>query len=97
MSIKHIVRDRTQTAGKARIHETDVTVEFILRQLASGASVEEIRNSHPQLTEGLILEAIAFAADEFEKAESDAELREWSQEFIEEYRPALEALAKSMV
>lgn len=94
MQTKNIVRDSAVASGKALIKDTNVTVGEILKQLASGATVGEIRQAYPQLTEGLILEAIAFAADEIQRAEDDAELHEWTASFIEQYRPALEALAK---
>ncbi|HLD21176.1 MAG TPA: DUF433 domain-containing protein [Patescibacteria group bacterium] len=94
MKLQNIIRNSVASPGKATIKGTDVTVEFVLEQLASGASVEDIRKQHPSLTEGLVLEAIAFAADELKKQGEDAERTAWTQSFIQEYRPALEALAK---
>ncbi len=94
MVMKNIVRNPTVSSGKATIKGTDVTVEFVLERLASGASVKEIRQQHPALTEGLILEAIAFAASELKRQDEDAERKAWMTSFIQEYRPALEALAK---
>ncbi len=93
MMIKHIVRDPAVAEGKATIQGTDITVNTLLKELSAGVSVGEIREKYPQLTEGLILEAIAYAADVIEKTESDSEIQQWSREFINEYRPALEALA----
>ena len=94
MTIMNIIRNAAVSAGKATIKGTSVTVEFVLERLASGATVQEIRKQHSALTEGLILEAIAFAARELKKQDEDADLKAWSKAFIEEYRPALEALAK---
>lgn len=93
MTIKNIVRNPAVSAGRATIKGTDFTVEFVLEQLAAGVSVQEIRGQHPALTEGLILEAIAFAVQELKKQDDDAELKAWTKEFIDEYRPALQALA----
>lgn len=93
MTIKNIVRNPAVSAGKATIKGTDFSVEFVLEQLASGASIQEIQREHPSLTEGLILEAIAFAVHELKKQDEDTELKTWTMEFIEEYRPALQALA----
>ncbi|MBI5793525.1 DUF433 domain-containing protein [Candidatus Uhrbacteria bacterium] len=94
MTIKHIVRDPAVADGRATIQGTDITVNTLLKELSAGVTVGEIRQKYPELTEGFILEAIAYAADVVEKSESDAELQQWSKAFIEEYRPALEALAK---
>ncbi|MFA4846042.1 MAG: DUF433 domain-containing protein [Patescibacteria group bacterium] len=93
MTIKHIIRDPAVADGKATIQGTDITVNILLKELSVGVSVGEMKEKYPQLTEGLIFEAIAYAADVIEKSESDSELQQWSREFIEEYRPALEALA----
>lgn len=93
MTLKNIVRNPAVCAGKATIKGTDFTVEFVLEQLAAGVSVQKIRGRHPSLAEGFILEAIAFAAQELKKQDENAELKTWTKEFIEEYRPALQALA----
>ena len=49
--------------GKAVIKNTRITVEQIMRKLASGLTIEEIIADHPHLTREDILAAHEFAAD----------------------------------
>jgi uncharacterized protein (DUF433 family) len=49
--------------GKPVIKGTRITVEMILRKLATGMSEEQIRVHHPHLTIEDIRAAAAFAAD----------------------------------
>lgn len=49
--------------GKPVITGTRITVESILRKLAGGMTVQEIRVDHPHLTQEDIYATAAFAAD----------------------------------
>lgn len=49
--------------GKPVIRGTRITVEHILRQLASGMTIDEVLADHPHLTPDDIYAAIDFAAD----------------------------------
>jgi len=55
--------------GKPVIKGTRITVEHVLRKLASGMTVEEIQNDHPHLTPEDIYAAAAFAADHLAQEE----------------------------
>ncbi len=50
-------------SGKPCIRNMRITVEDILRYLASGMSIEEILNDFPELTKNDILVALEFAAN----------------------------------
>lgn len=69
MPYPHIVRNAQILGGKPIISGTRVSVEFLLQSLASGMSIGDILQQYPQLTEGLIREAFAFAATEIERTE----------------------------
>lgn len=49
--------------GKPVITGTRITVEFILEKLAPGATVEQIIEAHPRLSEEAIRAALAFPAE----------------------------------
>jgi uncharacterized protein (DUF433 family) len=49
--------------GKPVIRGTRVTVEIILRKLAEGASIKDLLEAYPRLTERDVQAAISFAAD----------------------------------
>lgn len=49
--------------GKPVIKNTRITVEHVLRKLASGMSIEEIIKDHPHLKPEDILASQEFAAD----------------------------------
>jgi uncharacterized protein (DUF433 family) len=55
--------------GKPVIKGTRITVEQILRKLAGGMTVEEIRADHPHLTAEDIYAATEFAADHLAQEE----------------------------
>lgn len=48
--------------GKPVVAGTRITVELILEELSHGETMEEVLDSHPQLTEEGIRTALAFAA-----------------------------------
>ncbi len=49
--------------GKPVISGTRITVEYILEELAAGATFEQLLDGHPHLTEEAIRAALAFAAE----------------------------------
>jgi len=55
--------------GKPVIKCTRITVEHVLRKLATGMSTEEIITDHPHLTTEDIYAAAAFAADHLAQEE----------------------------
>ncbi len=57
-----IVRDPRIMGGKPVVKGTRVTVEAILRRLASGLSVEDLLKEYPQLTEKDVRAALEYAA-----------------------------------
>ena len=57
-----IKSDPSIMMGKPVIAGTRITVELILEKLASGESVEQILEAHPQLTKRAIHAALEFAA-----------------------------------
>jgi uncharacterized protein (DUF433 family) len=49
--------------GKPVIRGTRITVELVLRKLAEGATIADLLDAYPHLTEDDIRAAIAYAAD----------------------------------
>jgi len=49
--------------GKPVIKGTRITVELILEKLSAGESMDQILDSHPQLSIKTILACLAFASD----------------------------------
>lgn len=49
--------------GKPVVRNTRIPVELLLRKLAEGATVEELLDAYPRLTEGDIQACLAYAAD----------------------------------
>lgn len=49
--------------GKPTIRGTRITVELVLRKLSEGATVEDLVEAYPQLSEDSIHAAIRYAAD----------------------------------
>jgi len=62
MESRSIISDPRIMLGKPVIVGTRITVESILERLAAGESIADIVASHPRLTEALVREALAFAA-----------------------------------
>jgi len=58
-----IEQDPAIMDGKPVIRGTRVPVEFVLRKLGAGRTVDDILADHPRLTHDDILAAQAFAAD----------------------------------
>jgi uncharacterized protein (DUF433 family) len=52
--------------GKPCIKGTRITVELVLRKLGAGRSFANLLEAYPQLTEGDLRAALAFAADYLE-------------------------------
>jgi len=50
--------------GKPVIKGTRITVEHILRELASGATIPEMLDNYPRLTTEDVVAAIEYAADQ---------------------------------
>ncbi len=63
MSHDRIALDPNVMFGKPVICGTRITVEHLLRKLASGMPVEQILADHPRLTNEDLLAALGFAAD----------------------------------
>jgi len=57
-----IIRDPKVMGGKPVVKGTRVTMETILRRLASGLSVEDLLKEYPQLTEEDVRAALEYAA-----------------------------------
>jgi uncharacterized protein (DUF433 family) len=49
--------------GKPVVRNTRIPVELLLRKLAEGATVEELLDAYPRITEGDIQACLAYAAD----------------------------------
>ncbi len=49
--------------GKPVIKGTRITVEFILKKLSEGATIEQLTAGYPSLSRNGILAAIAYASD----------------------------------
>ena len=58
----YIVRDATICGGEPVVKGTRVTVRTILASLAEGASIQDILDDFPTLTERAVCAVIAFAA-----------------------------------
>ncbi|HEY1630670.1 MAG TPA: DUF433 domain-containing protein [Rhizomicrobium sp.] len=72
MKYERIEIDPGRTYGKPVIRGTRIPVDFILRALQEGMTVEEIVADHPHLTREDILDAQAFGADYFTSAAETA-------------------------
>ncbi len=60
---ERIVADPGVMLGKPCIKGTRITVELLLRKLASGRSAGEVLEAYPQLVEDDLRAALSFAAD----------------------------------
>jgi uncharacterized protein (DUF433 family) len=56
--------------GKPVIRGTRITVELILQKLSSGATIEELMQAHPRLSERAIQAAIEFGTERALKPKS---------------------------
>lgn len=69
MPYPNIVHDSKILGGKPVVKGTRLSVDFILELLSSGMTTPQMIEQYPQLTEGLIREALAFAATELQRTE----------------------------
>jgi len=60
---KWIMIDPSVCHGKPVFRGTRILVADVLEMIASGMSIEEVLEEHPQLNREMILEAIALAAE----------------------------------
>lgn len=61
MSETLIIRDPHIMMGKPLIKGTRITVEFIVRKIADGFSIQDILEGYPHLTEVQVKAALDFA------------------------------------
>lgn len=59
----YIVRNPEIMLGKPIINGTRITVELIMRKLASGYTIEKLIESYPHLIQEQIFAALEYAAD----------------------------------
>lgn len=64
-----IVIDSRVLAGKPIIEGTRISVEFVVKLLASGMTIEEIIKEYPHLKKQDILAALAYAANKLSREE----------------------------
>ena len=57
-----ITSDPAVMLGKPIVAGTRITVELILRKLGAGESIDQVLDSHPQLSREAVLAALSFAA-----------------------------------
>lgn len=57
-----ITSDPAVMLGKPVVAGTRITVEFILRKLGAGETIDQLLDSHPRLTREAVLVALRFAA-----------------------------------
>jgi uncharacterized protein (DUF433 family) len=70
----HIEANASVLGGKPCIKDTRISVEFILELIASGATVQTISETYPQLSVQAVEEAIRYAA-RFSKNEIFVEVK----------------------
>ena len=63
-----IVRDSEIMFGKPTIKGTRITVETVLRRIATGMSVQEITEDFPHVSEDQVKAAFEYAADHLREA-----------------------------
>ena len=69
VSMGNIVRNPNILGGKPLVKGTRISVNFILEQLACGATIDDLLEGYPQLTRTLIQEALAYAAEDLQRME----------------------------
>jgi uncharacterized protein (DUF433 family) len=60
---KYITRDPAIMLGKPIIKGTRITVELLMRKLASGYSMEKLLESYPHISREQVLAAFEYTAD----------------------------------
>jgi len=63
MGNERIVVDPKVMLGKPVIRGTRIPVELILRKLSEGATMDELLDAYPRLTQDDLRAAVAYAAD----------------------------------
>ena len=60
---QHITSDQGILGGKPIVRDTRISVDMILEWLASGATIDQITSTYPQLKQASVKEAILYATD----------------------------------
>ena len=60
---KYISSNPAMMLGKPIIKGTRITVELILEKLSEGESIDQIMESHPQLSRKAVFACLSFARD----------------------------------
>lgn len=63
MTDTRVVRDPAVLMGKPCIKGTRISVEVLMRRLATGLSADEVAREFPEITREDVLAAAAYAAD----------------------------------
>lgn len=63
MTDTRVVRDPAVLMGKPCIKGTRISVEVLMRRLATGLSADEVAGEFPEITREDVLAAAAYAAD----------------------------------
>lgn len=63
MSMNRIEINPNVMLGKPVIRDTRIPVELLIRKLSEGATVDELLDAYPRLTDEDIKAALAYAAD----------------------------------
>jgi len=66
---KRIVSAPDIMLGKPVVKGTRITVEFILRKMAEGMTIEEFLEAYPHLTKDDVLAAVSYSADVISREE----------------------------
>lgn len=59
----YIERKASVMMGKPVFKGTRITVEHVLRELAAGTTLKDLKDAHPRLTQEHIRAALSYAAD----------------------------------
>lgn len=63
MTAQSIQSDPAVMMGKPVVEGTRITVESILEELGTGATIEQLLEAHPRLTREGVLAAVRFGAE----------------------------------
>lgn len=64
MDYKDFIESRSDLMlGKPVVKGTRITIEFILKKLSEGATVQQLMTGYPSLSQESILAAISYASD----------------------------------
>ncbi len=67
---QHIERNPEIMLGKPIIKGTRITVELIMRKLATGFTIKDLLTNYPNLTNQQVMAALEYAADVIANEES---------------------------